>query len=246
MRKIAIRIDDVAEDMDWEKFRRFEKILEENKLAPLIGVIPQNKDASIARGTPAEDFGGWLKKKQAAGWCIAMHGYEHLYKTKAKGIFPLNPFSEFSGISYKEQCRKISDGKKRMALYGIDTAIFMAPGHSFDENTIRALKKNGFQYVTDGFGNGPFVRDEMTYLPIALQKSKEFEKKSGITTFVVHTATMRDEDFAAYEKMLSEKRKFFVDYRELLETPPKVQTKGQRIKEYALAWMKGFLCRLRG
>ena len=30
MRKIAIRIDDVAEDMDWEKFRRFEKILEEN------------------------------------------------------------------------------------------------------------------------------------------------------------------------------------------------------------------------
>ncbi|HOO80135.1 MAG TPA: DUF2334 domain-containing protein, partial [Lachnospiraceae bacterium] len=76
MRKIAIRIDDVTDDMDWEKFGRFEEILNRYHIKPLIGVIPKNQDETLCRNTKKEDYADWLKDRQKNGWFIAMHGYD--------------------------------------------------------------------------------------------------------------------------------------------------------------------------
>ena len=41
---ILIRIDDVCENMDWEKMRHLESLFNKYSIKPVIGVIPNNKD----------------------------------------------------------------------------------------------------------------------------------------------------------------------------------------------------------
>lgn len=243
MRKIAIRIDDVTPNMDWEKFNQFTALLDKHEIKPLIGVIPNNKDKMLFAGECAMDYEEWLRAKKKAGWTIAMHGYDHCYITKNGGLFPLNHFSEFAGVPYKEQYAKIKNGSEILLDMGIRTDIFMAPGHSFDEHTVEALKENGFRYITDGFGNGPYERNNMVYLPIALKRSMEFKKKDGYSTFVVHPLTMTTEGIESYDEMLCNYREYFIDYSALLEVKPVKQKKADEMAEYALARLKGAMRR---
>lgn len=245
MRKITIRIDDVTEDMDWEKFHRFEALLEKYGIRPLIGVIPANRDRSLMTGEKKKDYADWIKEKQKQGWMIAMHGYDHIYTTKRGGMLPLNHFSEFAGIGFAEQADRLRAGVREMQAMNLRTEIFMAPAHSFDRNTVKALKTCGFRYITDGFGSGPYERGGMVYLPIAVQKSRELKKKDGITTFVVHTATMREEDFLSYEKLFERYHDRFVGYDEMLQYDIVPQNMFGRMWEYGLAVMKHVICSIR-
>ena len=45
--KIAVRLDDITPDMDWERFLAVKKLLDRYKIKPLIGVIPDNRDENI-------------------------------------------------------------------------------------------------------------------------------------------------------------------------------------------------------
>ena len=45
--KIAIRLDDISYDMNWEKFLRFKRLLDNPGIKPLIGVIPDNGDPML-------------------------------------------------------------------------------------------------------------------------------------------------------------------------------------------------------
>ena len=44
---ILIRIDDVAENMNWDLMRKTELLFEKYSIKPVIGVIPNNKDNEI-------------------------------------------------------------------------------------------------------------------------------------------------------------------------------------------------------
>lgn len=238
MRKIAIRIDDVTDDMDWEKFGRFEEILNRYHIKPLIGVIPKNQDETLCRNTKKEDYADWLKDRQKNGWFIAMHGYDHRYVTKKGGMFPLNHFSEFAGLEYEEQLQKLKAGKEALSDLGISTDIFMAPAHSYDYNTLKALGQCGFTHITDGFGSRPYIFRGIVFLPIAKRRSAELKAESGITTFVVHTATMREEDMIGYEQLFQEHKDQFVDYNMLYQMPAVKRSVWGRWMEYWMAVLK--------
>ncbi len=270
MRRFAIRIDDIAPDMDWNAFCRFAALLDTYDVKPLIGVIPENKDPRIAapfnrrnavfiqtEGSKGETedpkgkipemvntsscssgFGKWLKEKQQEGWTVAMHGYDHIYRTKKGGLFPLNHASEFAGRSYEEQLKSLQRGRKKMAELGAQTDIFMAPSHSFDKNTLRALKKCGFRYITDGFGGEAYTREGLTFLPISFLKSREMKKKEGITTFVVHTWDMDEAEYSFYRRLFEKERQRVVDYKELLNLPAGQRSIAVNAKEYILAFGK--------
>ena len=47
--KIAVRMDDITPDMDWEKFLAFKEILDTFGIKPLIGVVPDNRDENLHR-----------------------------------------------------------------------------------------------------------------------------------------------------------------------------------------------------
>lgn len=236
--KIAIRMDDITPDMDWNAFSAFEELLNRNGIKPLIGVVPKNQDTNLMREEAREDFWEWLKKKQEEGWCIAQHGYSHVYSTKKGGIFPLNRFSEYAGVAPQKQQEMIADGKKILEAHGIHTDIFMAPGHTFDKNTLRVLRENGFQYVTDGFGKAPYRREGLVFLPISSRRKDCFREKDGYTTIVFHTNGMEEAELGSCAEMFAAHKEKFIPYSEWLEQPVRNRGMAGNLKEYMEASAK--------
>lgn len=245
--KIAVRLDDITPDMDWERFYVFKALLDKYQVKPLIGVVPDNRDENL-KGTqenaPA-DFWEYLKELKKDGWSIAMHGYRHQYGTLKGGMFPLNHFSEFAGLSYEEQAAMLSDGKRILSEKGIETDFFMAPAHSYDKNTLRALKNLGFRRLTDGFGNQPYEWKGLVFYPISFQLSRTFRKKTGYSTMVVHTGTVTNEDLIRYEKWFANQEIEWISYQDYLKAPVKKRGLIGRIQEFWMAKIKYLLVKFR-
>ncbi len=258
--KIVIRLDDISPGMDMGKFRRFKRLLDENHIKPLIGVVPENKDPKLdafrdeeednSSNGSDDDFSGddkikekdyhfWhlIRNLQTEGWIIAMHGLNHVYTTKKGGMFPLNKKSEFAGISLEKQISMISEGKSILGSHGIATDFFMAPSHSYDRNTIKALAESGFRRITDGFGKQAYRRFDLTFFPISFRKDAVLKDESeGYTTFVIHTNTLNGDDFAYYEKVFESGK--VVSWDEWLMQEPVEAPAFQGIKEYLMARLK--------
>lgn len=246
--KSAIRLDDITPDMDMERYGRVEKILDDNGIAPLIGVVPYNADPNLSRSRVSlneERFIGFLKGRMDKGWKIALHGYNHLYSTNRKGIFPLNDFSEYAGVSLERQEEMLTEGLARLDELGVKTDIFMTPAHTYDRNTLKAMKSAGINYVTDGFGSRPYIRDGLVFYPISKRRSDCISDKEGYTTLVLHTNTMLDEDIDAFEKMITENRDKFIDYSEYMTIEPVRRGMIGNIIEYVTAYAKYVLVRMR-
>ncbi|MCQ2080770.1 MAG: DUF2334 domain-containing protein [Lachnospiraceae bacterium] len=258
--RIAIRLDDISIDMNWEKFYRFKALIDEFDIKPLIGVIPDNKDQMLKdfredSGVKFEgDFWAYIRGLQAEGWTVAMHGLNHVYTTNKSGMFPLNNFSEYSGLSYEKQYEMIKQGKEILIANGIETDIFMAPAHNYDKNTLKALKENGFVKITDGFGIRPYEYKGITFYPISYRKSKTIRKSLKIeycennqdmvindnySTLVFHTNTMNEMDFQN-AKGIFECNKC-ISYGEYLKGNTLKQGFIDRIREYVMAKMKHIL-----
>ena len=159
-----IRLDDITPDMDWERFNRVKQILDKYQIRPLIGVVPDNKDENLHKGDNKEDFWNTIRALQSDGWAVAQHGTYHCYETQNAGILRINPFSEFAGLSYEEQLRKVQDGRRILEQNGIVTDIFMAPGHTYDNNTLKALYECGFRVITDGLFHKPYYDKKILFI----------------------------------------------------------------------------------
>ena len=48
--KVAVRLDDITPDMDWERFLKFKELLDRYQVKPLIGVVPENRDENLKSG----------------------------------------------------------------------------------------------------------------------------------------------------------------------------------------------------
>lgn len=240
--KIAIRMDDITPDMDWKKFEEFKALLDEYQVKPLIGVVPDSRDENLSRDKEKEDF--WLRvaEWQKAGWVIAQHGYQHVYTQKKGGCFPLNGFSEFAGLTLREQRQLLREGRRELEEKGISTDIFMAPAHSYDKNTLRALKELGFTGVTDGFGSRPYLREGLTFYPISFRLSSSLKKKNGTTTMVVHTNTMNRDEMEKYRSIF--KTQDIISFKEYLDMQPVRRGLLGHMGEYVLASIKRMLVKL--
>lgn len=240
--KIAVRLDDITPDMDWKKFLAFKELLDSVQIKPLIGVVPENRDSHLCCGESRGDFWHYVKELQRQGWVIAMHGYRHIYDSSSGGMFPLNHFSEFAGHSLQVQRDRIREGRKIFNEKGLETDIFMPPAHAYDKNTLTALKENGFQRLTDGFGNQPYCWEGVTFYPISFRMAGSLKKGQGYTTMVVHANTIDDMDY--YRNIFRNYRDKFMDYSEYLRINPQKQTAAGRKKEYLLARLKHLLVKL--
>lgn len=243
--KIAVRMDDITPDMDWEKFEAFKTILDKYNIKPLLGIVPDCRDAHLHKTEDVPDFFDRMKKLKEEGCVLAMHGYRHLYGTKRGGLFPLNHFSEFAGFSYEKQKNMIALGKQILNENGIETDIFMAPAHSYDGKTLKALKENGFTKITDGFGKSPYLWRGMTFYPISFLMQKSLEPSEGTTTMVVHINETSDEEMKHYEELFEEHKEQLLSYEEFMkETPVKRNVFGH-IKEYAMASFKHYAVKMK-
>ncbi len=204
-----IRLDDITPDMNMERFHRVKEVLDKYQICPLIGVVPQNRDETLHKVENDAEFWNLVKELQNCGWKVAQHGTYHVYETSDSGLLGINPFSEFAGLSYDIQLEKIQTGKKILEDNGIATDIFMAPGHTFDNNTLKALVECGFKVVTDGLYKKPYYEKGLLFVPCRL---RGFKKPDGIDTVCLHTNLMDEQDVKALETFCRNNREVIVDF----------------------------------
>lgn len=249
--KIAVRMDDITPNMDWKKFEDFKALLDEYGIKPLIGVVPDNQDENLNRWTEEHglkdvffpvDFWEYIKDLQSRGWIVAMHGYRHLYTQNKGGLFPLNHFSEFAGLPYDKQLAMLETGKEILECHGIKTDIFMAPAHSYDGNTVKALQKAGFRKITDGFGTKPYIWKGLRFYPISFRLENSLKRNGGFSTMVVHTNTVSERDMEKYRQIFE--RNEIVSYGDYLKADAVKRGFFGHGKEYMLAAVKHILVKL--
>lgn len=163
--KILIRFDDICPTMNWGQWRKAKELLDINGKVALLGVVPDCQDPDLLIDKPREDFWEYLKELQLQGYTIAMHGYQHVFDSTCRGLVTNRVGSEFAGHPLNVQIDKIRRGKEILNSHGINTDIFFAPAHSYDENTLIALAANGFRFMSDGKGSRPYVWHGIKLLP---------------------------------------------------------------------------------
>ena len=111
---MLIRLDDIAENMNWALMDKCEKLFDIYKIKPLLGVVPNNKDKELLSHTKRQDFWDKVRDWQKKGWEISMHGFTHVYDkpTNKKDYFGQGGETEFCGHSYEVQKDRIDNGLK--------------------------------------------------------------------------------------------------------------------------------------
>lgn len=213
-RVCTFRLDDITPDMDWDRFYRVKAIFDKYKVKPLIGVVPDNQDPALRCGEYHEDFWEYIVSLEKSGWMIAQHGYRHIYETNHSGILGIKKASEFAGLSYDRQYEKLKVGREILQKHGLNVTIFMAPGHTYDKNTLKALRKLGFSCVTDGYGDVPYYTKGLLFIPCRSSRPK----LSGVVdTICIHCNEMNENDYRELENFLEKYSSHVVPFSETLE-----------------------------
>ena len=196
MKKFIIRIDDVHEGMNFIRFIDFMSTLDLLSIRPIIGVIPNNQDQSLIFKNNITKKTFWKKIKYLYDYnkCdVALHGYDHIYINKNRGLLKYGRKSEFSGSEYNIQYDKIKKGLDIFEKHGIKTDLFMAPSHSFDIITLKVLFDLGIQYVTDGFNLFPYKKFNIIFIPQLFASFKNFG--FGLYSVCIHLDNLSETDY---------------------------------------------------
>lgn len=201
MKRMILRLDDASEYMDLAKWKKMETILDRNNVKPLFGIIPANKDPELLKFEKIEEFWeivhSWIDK----GWTPALHGFQHVFETDKGGLNPVNNRSEFAGLSYDTQLTKIKEGIKILENHRIQVKVFFAPAHTFDENTIKALKTGSeIRIISDTPAYDTYTRDGITYVPQQTGAVRTLPFRT--ITFCYHPNKMDDESFVILDHFL--------------------------------------------
>lgn len=210
-----IRLDDACEYMDIEKWDRIEQLLDKYEVKPLVGIIPSCEDPKMKEVYPRDNcFWEKEKKWENKGWSIALHGYQHLYVTNQGGINPVNKKSEFAGLSLEEQRTKIREGIRILGNHNIQPSVFFAPSHTFDKNTLIALKEeSAISIISDTISSDIYYQDGFWYVP--LQSGSCRKLPVNVATFCYHPNTMKDCDFIRLETFIAQNKGSFSDFKKI-------------------------------
>ncbi|WP_339916547.1 DUF2334 domain-containing protein [Yeosuana marina] len=213
--KYLIRLDDACETMDLNKWLKMERILFKYDIKPLIAVIPNNEDDMQKINPFNKGFWQWIKGLETKGWEIGLHGNNHVYKTNEGGINPIHKRSEFAGLSLDDQKEKIKKGWSKMKEMGFSPRMFVAPSHTFDNNTLKALKtESDIRIISDTMAFYPYKINDFVFIPQQLGAVRNINIP-GIYTFCYHPNTMNDSEFSHLDEFLSKNQKKFTSFKDL-------------------------------
>ena len=214
MKRYLIRLDDACETMNLENWIKIEKILDKYNIKPIVGVIPNNRDKNLIFQEKEDNFWEKVRKWKNKNWTIALHGYDHVYLTAEGGINPIHRRSEFAGVSLEKQKEKLKEGVIIFNKNGINPEIFFAPSHTFDLNTLNALKEETeIRVISDTFSLKPYKLKDISFIPQQFGKVRDFP--IGIVTFCYHPNIMTVEEFDILENFLEENSKYFIEYHQI-------------------------------
>lgn len=202
MSQYLLRLDDASDFMDVKKWQRMEDLLDQYEIKPLVGIIPDNQDPSLVK-TYEQDTTFWDKtvRWKEKGWELALHGCYHKYMTEDGGINPVNRRSEFAGVSLNEQKKMIRHGVDILKSHDIVPRAFFAPSHTFDENTLVALREESdIRVISDTIANDVYFERGFYFVPQQSGRVRKLPFK--VCTFCYHPNMMKDADFDQLDAFL--------------------------------------------
>lgn len=216
---VTFRMDDITPTMDWSKFNVFCEIFDRYDLCPLLSVIPDNRDEFLYIEHGNDLFWERIRILKRKGYAIGQHGYQHVYCTSNSGMLGINKYSEFAGLTYEEQYEKIWRGKNILQKQCLDSNIWVAPAHSYDRNTLVALRNNNFEVVSDGCALFPYVKMGLKFVPCQLAVPR-FLMKMGVYTVDIHSNFASLDFLHKLEKFICNNRGICINYQEALAIEP--------------------------
>ena len=179
-----VRFDDICSTMRWKSWDKIEKLIITLDIKPIVAVVPDNKDEFLVVSEKNNEFWSRVRLWKKLGWSIGIHGYQHRYRTKSSGLMKLNAYSEFSGLDYEKQSDYLKKSIEIFEKNGVTPDLWVAPAHSFDRVTLKALFDLGIEKLSDGFFFRPVKSMEITWIPQQLWKFRDFG--FGIWTVCFH------------------------------------------------------------
>lgn len=200
--RYLLRFDDICPTMNWDMWEKIERLLVIHDVRPILAVVPDNRDPKLVVGPSVPDFWDRVRRWQGMGYAIALHGYQHVYVNQERGLTGLTPHSEFTGLPYEEQQAKLQRGVAIFSEQQVRVDAFVAPSHSFDRNTLKALAELGVKVVSDGLWPWPHVGDDgMFWVPLQIWRLEP--KVAGLWTACYHHNSWTEKRLEGFERDLA-------------------------------------------
>lgn len=211
MSQYIMRLDDASEYMNVEKWQQMENLLDRYNIKPIVGIIPENHDPDMVDVYPRNPaFWDKVRCWKEKGWTLALHGYTHVFETNCGGMNPVNDRSEFAGVPLERQKEKIRLGCSVLKAHDIEPKIFFAPAHTFDENTLIALKEESeIRVISDTIANDVYCQDGFYFIPQQSGRARKLPFK--ICTFCYHPNIIEDSSFIELHDFFEANREKFID-----------------------------------
>lgn len=214
---MLIRLDDITDNMNWYLMDKCESLFDSLNIKPLLGVIPNNCDHELKTYERKNDFWNRVRNWQKKGWEISMHGFSHVYDkdTKKKDYFGYGGRSEFFGHDYQTQLNKINQGLKKFGEEKIKIRSFFAPNHTYDQNTLKALRDCGVKNIIDGYGLVPYTENDLNFIPQLFYK--EIMLPFGIQSTQIHLNYWNEEQFLIFKSFLTKNSSKVISFDDALK-----------------------------
>lgn len=215
--KFLLRFDDISPAMAWSRFIPLKERLEELSVFSVLGVVPSCDDMNLMVEPSRDDFFDYVRHWAKYGDTIAQHGTHHVYDSVHSGLLNINDRSEFAGHPLNFQLERIRAGKNILVKEGVWQPYFMAPAHSFDENTLIALSSLDFLAVTDGFGFFPYRLKSIVLVPQLTSFS--INVGFGYSTICIHINSLSQHQIERLLIFVKKNKRHFVNFKDVAKEP---------------------------
>lgn len=229
-----VRFDDVCPTMNWSIWGRIESILIKHNVKPILAVVPDNRDPMLMVDPACENFWERVRAWQAAGWTIALHGYQHRYETRHSGLLGVNGFSEFAGLSYAEQRAKLVQAVAVFTTQGVRVDGWVAPAHAFDATTVKVMLELGIHVISDGFYSRPIKRLGALWIPQQMWRFRDMP--FGVWTVCYHHNHLSESAIGQFEVDVARFAPAITSVDEVVRSYP-IKKLGFLDAALALAWL---------
>jgi predicted deacetylase len=206
MTRYLLRLDDASHTMKKKNWDIMLNACIRYGVKALIGVIPKNEDTDQYYDLYDDNFWIYIRELEKSGFEIAMHGYNHKYIYSNEGAFlSFNKKSEFCGCNLLEQKDKINKSYCLFQRNGIRPRIFIAPSHTFNDITLRAIsEETEIKIISDTFAFYPYKEKGFYFIPQQLWRYREMP--FGIWTICIHPNMMTEKDLESTINEIKNKR----------------------------------------
>ena len=88
----------------------------------------------------------------------------------------------------------------------------MAPAHTLDKTTLKALINNNINVVTDGFCLFPYYHEEILFVPQLLSTPRKMP--FGVYTWCLHPNSMTEESMIKIEKFIKDNKENIISFKD--------------------------------